>query len=64
MAEENTAQPRNDKPQLTHDAARRQRRENLLRELHEARELLARVHPRRTRTARMRQAMRRRSFRW
>jgi hypothetical protein len=46
------------------DADRRRRRAIFLRELHEARELRARVQPRRARAARMRQAMRLRSFRW
>ncbi|TJZ50416.1 hypothetical protein FCH28_23955 [Streptomyces piniterrae] len=46
------------------DAARRRRRAQFLRELHEARELRDRVQPRRARAARMRQAMRMRSFRW
>jgi hypothetical protein len=46
------------------DAERRRRRAVFLRELHEARELRARVQPRRARAARMRQALRLRSFRW
>jgi hypothetical protein len=46
------------------DATRRRRRAQFLRELHEARELRDRVQPRRARAARMRQAMRMRSFRW
>ncbi|MFI7104068.1 hypothetical protein ACIBK8_32550 [Streptomyces sp. NPDC050161] len=46
------------------DAARRRRRAQFLRELHEAKELRARVQPRRARAARMRQAVRMRTFRW
>ncbi|GGO86663.1 hypothetical protein [Wenjunlia tyrosinilytica] len=46
------------------DADRRRRRAIFLRELNEARELRDRVQPRRARAARMRQAMRMRSFRW
>ncbi|CCB75668.1 MULTISPECIES: hypothetical protein [Streptomycetaceae] len=46
------------------DAERRRRRALFLRELSEARELRARVQPRRARAARMRQQMRMRTFRW
>ncbi|MEV5199081.1 hypothetical protein [Streptomyces sp. NPDC053720] len=46
------------------DAARRRRRAHFLRELHEAKALRDRVQPRRARAARMRQAMRMRTFRW
>lgn len=46
------------------DADRRRRRALFLRELKEARELRARVQPRKARTARMRQQMRLRTFRW
>ncbi|MBZ4015328.1 hypothetical protein CCS38_06120 [Streptomyces purpurogeneiscleroticus] len=46
------------------DAARRRRRAQFLRELNEAKELRDRVQPRRARAARMRQAMRMRTFRW
>lgn len=46
------------------DAERLRRRARFLRERNEARELRDRVQPRRTRTARMRQAMRMRTFRW
>lgn len=46
------------------DAERRRRRAQFLRELHEAKALRDRVQPRRARAARMRQAMRMRSFRW
>ncbi|MGK5629661.1 hypothetical protein [Streptomyces sp. URMC 123] len=46
------------------DTDRRRRRAQFLRELNEARELRDRVQPRRARAARMRQAMRMRTFRW
>ncbi|AOT59980.1 MULTISPECIES: hypothetical protein [Streptomyces] len=46
------------------DAQRRRRRAQFLRELNEARALRERVQPRRARAARMRQAMRMRTFRW
>ncbi|MFP8907458.1 hypothetical protein [Streptomyces atacamensis] len=46
------------------DAERRRRRAVFLRELNEAKALRERVQPRRARTARMRQAMRMRTFRW
>ncbi|AWK12926.1 hypothetical protein SSP531S_57390 [Streptomyces spongiicola] len=46
------------------DVERRRRRAQFLRELHEAKALRDRVQPRRARAARMRQAMRMRSFRW
>ncbi|MET9426350.1 MULTISPECIES: hypothetical protein [unclassified Streptomyces] len=46
------------------DAERRRRRAQFLRELHEAKALRDRVQPRRARAARMRQAMRMRTFRW
>ncbi|MEV1080918.1 hypothetical protein AB0I98_22140 [Streptomyces sp. NPDC050211] len=46
------------------DAERRQRRAVFLRELAEARELRDRVQPRRAKTARLRHAMRMRTFRW
>jgi len=45
------------------EAARRKRRAVFLRELAEARELRARVQPRRTKERRMREAMRMRTFR-
>ncbi|WP_431043117.1 hypothetical protein ACQUSR_15300 [Streptomyces sp. P1-3] len=45
-------------------AERRRRRAQFLRELNEAKELRDRVQPRRARTARARQAMRMRTFRW
>ncbi|MEI5008682.1 hypothetical protein ACIOWI_23365 [Streptomyces sp. NPDC087659] len=50
--------------QEENDAERRRRRAQFLRELHEAKALRDRVQPRRARAARMRQAMRMRSFRW
>ncbi|MDN3265211.1 hypothetical protein QWJ26_36475 [Streptomyces sp. CSDS2] len=46
------------------DAERRRRRARFLRDLAEARELRARVRPRRTKAARLRQALRMRTFRW
>ncbi|MFJ5721958.1 hypothetical protein [Streptomyces sp. NPDC093149] len=46
------------------ETARRRRRAQFLRELHEAKALRDRVQPRRARAARMRQAMRMRTFRW
>lgn len=46
------------------DAERRRRRAQFLRELAEARALRARVQPRRAKVARMRRAMRMRTFRW
>ncbi|MEU2285418.1 hypothetical protein ABZ614_26365 [Streptomyces sp. NPDC013178] len=46
------------------EAERRRRRAQFLRELAEARELRARVQPRRAKTARLRHAMRMRTFRW
>ncbi|MDT3396461.1 hypothetical protein RKE29_07365 [Streptomyces sp. B1866] len=46
------------------DPERRRRRAQFLRDLKEARELRERVRPRRARAARMRQAMRMRTFRW
>jgi hypothetical protein len=46
------------------EAARRRRRAQFLRELHEAKALRERVKPRQARAARMRQQMRMRTFRW
>ncbi|MFE1015302.1 hypothetical protein ACFW4M_28970 [Streptomyces sp. NPDC058794] len=46
------------------EAARRRRRAQFLRDLAEARELRDRVQPRRAKTARLRHAMRMRTFRW
>ncbi|KOG37301.1 hypothetical protein [Streptomyces decoyicus] len=51
-------------PDAAAEAARRRRRAQFLRELHEAKELRNRVQPRRARAERMRQAMRMRTFRW
>lgn len=51
-------------PDAESEAARRRRRAQFLRDLHEAKELRDRVQPRRARAARMRQAMRMRTFRW
>ncbi|MEU6545723.1 hypothetical protein [Streptomyces sp. NPDC046859] len=48
----------------TNDAARRRRRAQFLRELAEARALRDRVQPRRVKAARLRHAMRMRTFRW
>ncbi|MFJ8310072.1 MULTISPECIES: hypothetical protein [unclassified Streptomyces] len=50
--------------QPENDVDRRRRRAQFLRELHEAKALRDRVQPRRARAARMRQAMRMRTFRW
>ncbi|MFJ4687539.1 hypothetical protein [Streptomyces sp. NPDC088789] len=46
------------------DAERRRRRAQFLRELAEARALRDRVQPRRAKAARLRRAMRMRTFRW
>ncbi|MER6627960.1 hypothetical protein ABT301_06950 [Streptomyces sp. NPDC000987] len=46
------------------DTERRRRRAQFLRDLAEARELRARVQPRRAKAARLRHAMRMRTFRW
>ncbi|MFJ7042329.1 hypothetical protein ACIQVC_02855 [Streptomyces sp. NPDC101112] len=51
-------------PDEQSDAARRRRRAQFLRELTEARELRDRVQPRRAKAARLRHAMRMRTFRW
>jgi hypothetical protein len=55
--------PREARPRVETAVERRRRREAFLRELTEARELRARVQPRRTKAARMRQAVRMRTFR-
>ncbi|MCQ4211873.1 MULTISPECIES: hypothetical protein [Streptomyces] len=60
--ETGTARSGSEEPET--DAERRRRRAVFLRELTEARELRARVQPRRARAARMRQQMRMRTFRW
>ncbi|AZS89953.1 hypothetical protein ELQ87_19980 [Streptomyces griseoviridis] len=46
------------------DSERRRRRARFLRDLAEARELRDRVQPRRAKVARLRHAMRMRTFRW
>lgn len=51
-------------PSPDHEAERRRRRARFLRELSEARELRDRVQPRRAKAARLRHAMRMRTFRW
>ncbi|BAU84782.1 hypothetical protein SLA_3881 [Streptomyces laurentii] len=51
-------------PEADPESERRRRRAQFLRDLHEAKALRERVQPRRARAARMRQAMRMRSFRW
>ncbi|MCX4881967.1 MULTISPECIES: hypothetical protein [unclassified Streptomyces] len=55
---------REDSPSNGTDAERRRRRAQFLRDLAEARELRDRVQPRRAKTARLRHAMRMRTFRW
>jgi len=55
---------RADASQPETDAERRRRRAQFLRDLAEARELRDRVQPRRAKVARMRHAMRMRTFRW
>lgn len=55
--------PGNPAPRET-EAERRRRRARFLRELAEARELRDRVQPRRAKAARLRHAMRMRTFRW
>ncbi|MET9360085.1 hypothetical protein ABZX93_04130 [Streptomyces sp. NPDC006632] len=65
MPDEHDPQQRRERqPQPESDAERRRRRAQFLRELHEAKALRDRVQPRRARAARMRQAMRMRTFRW
>jgi len=59
-AERGTSAP--DTPET--DAERRRRRALFLRELAEARALRARVQPRRAKAARLRHALRMRTFRW
>ncbi|MFF7476169.1 hypothetical protein [Streptomyces sp. NPDC008092] len=51
-------------PEGETEAERRRRRARFLRELAEARALRDRVQPRRAKTARLRHAMRMRTFRW
>jgi hypothetical protein len=55
---------RNAAPPDETDAERRRRRAQFLRDLAEARELRDRVQPRRAKAARLRHAMRMRTFRW
>ena len=58
-------QPNNDAEQRPETPTeRRRRRATFLRELDEAKELQARVHPRRTKNERMRQVLRMRTFRF
>ncbi|MCX4788081.1 MULTISPECIES: hypothetical protein [unclassified Streptomyces] len=59
-----TPVPQNAEDPRETETARRRRRAQFLRELHEAKALRDRVQPRRVRAARMRQAMRMRTFRW
>ncbi|MEU6550780.1 hypothetical protein ABZ915_10915 [Streptomyces sp. NPDC046915] len=61
---EDTTGRRHRVPPPETDAERRRRRARFLRELAEARELRDRVQPRRAKTARLRHAMRMRTFRW
>jgi hypothetical protein len=56
--------PKTQPPEPEPEAERRRRRARFLRELAEARELRDRVQPRRAKTARLRHAMRMRTFRW
>ncbi|MFI7393840.1 hypothetical protein [Streptomyces tendae] len=51
-------------PDGEREAERRRRRAQFLRDLAEARQLRDRVQPRRAKTARLRHAMRMRTFRW
>ncbi|WP_373305103.1 hypothetical protein [Streptomyces lucensis] len=55
---------RSGRPHPETDAERRRRRAQFLRDLAEARALRARVQPRRAKVARLRHAMRMRTFRW
>ena len=55
---------RADTSQQETDIERRRRRARFLRELAEARELRDRVQPRRAKAARLRHALRMRTFRW
>ncbi|MFG1670849.1 hypothetical protein [Streptomyces sp. Y7] len=60
---ESPERPTQDAPDDS-DAARRRRRAQFLRELAEARALRDRVQPRRAKAARLRHALRMRTFRW
>ncbi|PYC80544.1 hypothetical protein C7C46_12725 [Streptomyces tateyamensis] len=62
-AAESADAPKDDAPARETEAARRRRRAVFLRELAEARELRARVQPRKTKERRMREALRMRTFR-
>ncbi|GHI06555.1 hypothetical protein [Streptomyces cellostaticus] len=63
--ETDAAEPEPPEPEQPEtDAERRRRRAQFLRDLAEARELRARVQPRRAKAARLRHAMRMRTFRW
>lgn len=62
--DEGTAEQREQLTARESEAERRRRRAQFLRELAEARELRDRVQPRRAKTARLRHAMRMRTFRW
>jgi hypothetical protein len=59
-----TDRERRDQKASETEAERRRRRAVFLRELTEARELRDRVQPRRAKAARLRHAMRMRTFRW
>jgi hypothetical protein len=66
-AQPDTAQPDTAQPAAadrTPSAERRRRRARFLAELAEARQLRERVTPRRTRRARLREALRMQTFRW
>ncbi|MGW0878996.1 hypothetical protein [Streptomyces sp. NPDC002671] len=58
------ATPETDSATPETDAERRRRRAQFLRDLAEARALRERVQPRRAKAARLRHAMRMRTFRW
>lgn len=60
---EPSAVPQGDR-EREREAERRRRRAQFLRDLAEARQLRDRVQPRRAKTARLRHAMRMRTFRW
>ncbi|MDN3023855.1 hypothetical protein [Streptomyces sp. S.PB5] len=64
MPEPEQQQASQQEQQQETDAERRRRRAQFLRDLAEARELRDRVQPRRAKTARLRHAMRMRTFRW
>lgn len=64
MPDREPDQDRRDQKASETEAERRRRRALFLRELTEARELRDRVQPRRAKAARLRHAMRMRTFRW